>query len=260
MSQPIVRPKDAYFKQTDERMASHFPTPDWDPRQSIALTCRILASEGHASGLAGQISTRGERPGTYYMLSFGLGFDEACASNVILVDDDLNVLEGNGIPNPSNRFHLWVYRSRPDVNAIAHTHPPYVSALSTIGEELAVSHMDHCMFYNDCAYLPEWPGAPVGDEEGELISGALGDKKAILLAHHGQRIAGATIEEAAVLAVFMERAARLQMTARAVGEMKKIRPECAQEAHDYRLKPKAIGATFHYFARRILKTQADCLE
>ncbi|CAM5191234.1 L-fuculose-phosphate aldolase OS=Castellaniella defragrans OX=75697 GN=HNR28_002622 PE=3 SV=1 [Castellaniella defragrans] len=260
MTKPIVRAKEAYFKQTDERMASHFLTPTWSPQQKVALTCRILAAEGHNSGLAGQISSRGEKPNTYYMLSFGLGFDEACASNVILVDDDLNVLEGDGIPNPSNRFHLWVYRHRPDVKAIAHTHPPFVSALSTIGEELAVSHMDHSMFYNDCAYLADWPGVPFGDEEGRLISDALGDKKAILLAHHGQLIAGATMEEAAVLAVFMERAAKLQMTARAAGEMKPIRPECAQEAHDYRLKPKAIGATFHYFSRRILKTQSDCLE
>jgi L-fuculose-phosphate aldolase len=54
------------------------------------------------------------------MLSFGLGFDEA---NIVLVDDDLNLLEGDSMVNPSNRFHLWMYRHRPDVRAIVHTHP-----------------------------------------------------------------------------------------------------------------------------------------
>ncbi|TAM88878.1 MAG: aldolase, partial [Candidimonas sp.] len=199
-------------------------------------------------------------PNTYYMISFGLGFDEACASNILLVDDDLNVLEGDGIPNPSNRFHLWVYRSRPHVKAICHGHPPYVSALSMIGEPLAVSHMDHSMFYNDCAYLPEWPGVPFGDEEGKLISDALGDKRTILLAHHGLLTTGDSMEQACILAVFMERAAKLQMIARAAGEIKPIRAECAQEAHDYRLKPKAINATFNYFSRRILKTAPECLK
>ncbi|CAM5191290.1 L-fuculose-phosphate aldolase OS=Castellaniella defragrans OX=75697 GN=HNR28_002622 PE=3 SV=1 [Castellaniella defragrans] len=260
MAQPITRSKDAYFKQTDERMAKYFAAADWTPRQMVALSARILESQGHGSGLAGQISLRAEKPNTFYMLSFGLGFDEACASNILLVDDNLNVLEGEGTPNPSNRFHLWVYRARPDVMAICHSHPPYVSALSTIGEKLMVSHMDHSMFYDDCGYLPEWPGVPFGDEEGHLIAEALGNKKAILLSHHGQLIAGASMEEATVLAIFMERAARLQMIARAAGEMKPIRPECAKEAHDYRLKPKAIGATFHYFARRILKEQPECLE
>jgi L-fuculose-phosphate aldolase len=120
--------------------------------------------------------------------------------------------------------------------------------------------MDHTMFYNDCAYLPEWPGVPIGDEEGEIISAALGDKRSILLAHHGQLVACGTAEEAAVMAVFIERAAKLQIFARAIAPIKPIKPELAQEAHDYRLKPKAVGATFHYFARRVLKTAPECLE
>jgi L-fuculose-phosphate aldolase len=260
MPAPAPRPKADYHRWTTEKMDQHLLSPTWSTPQKVALTCRMLAAEGHGSALAGQITVRGDEAGTYYMLTFGLGFDEACASNIILVDDDLNVLDGDGMPNPSNRFHLWVYRQRPDVNCIVHTHPPYISALSAIGEPLAVAHMDHTMFYNDCAYLPEWPGVPIGDEEGEIISEALGSKRAILLAHHGQLVAGNTVEEAAVLALFIERAARLQVLARAIGPIKPIKPELAQEAHDYRLKPKAIGATFHYFARSVLKIAPECLQ
>jgi len=259
MSSPIRRPKQEYHARTSRNMEEHLPTPTWDTRQKLALTCRILASEGHESALAGQITARGT-PGTYYMLRFGLGFDEASAHNIILVDDDLNVVEGEGMPNPSNRFHLWIYRHRAHVNCIIHTHPPHISALSMTGEPLAVAHMDHTMFYDDCAYLPEWPGVPIGDEEGEIISAALGTKRSILLANHGQLVACGTVEEAAVMAVFIERAAKLQLLARAVGPIKAIRPELAREAHDYRLQPKAVGATFHYFARKILKSQAECLE
>lgn len=256
----IRRPKEAYHEQTTQRMERHLPAPEWNVRQKIALACRILAAEGHESALAGQITARGEKPGTYYMLRFGLGFDEASAASILLVDDDLDVLEGEGMPNPSNRFHLWIYRTRQDVNCIIHTHPPYVSALSVVGEPLAVAHMDHTMFHDDCAYLPEWPGVPIGDEEGEIISKAIGTKRSILLANHGQLVACANPEEATVMAVFIERAAKLQVMARAIGPIKPVRPELAKEAHDYRLKPKAVGATFHYFARRLLKTQPECLE
>jgi L-fuculose-phosphate aldolase len=126
-----------------------------------------------------------------------------------------------------------------------------------LGEELAVAHMDTTMFFEDCAYLPEWPGVPFGDKEGEIIAKALGQKHAILLAHHGQLVACGTVEEAAVLAVFMERAAKMQLRARAVGPIKPIRPELAREARQYRLKPKAIEATFNYFARQILRDQGD---
>ena len=125
-----------------------------------------------------------------------------------------------------------------------------------IGEPLAVSHMDTAVFYDDCAYLPEWPGVPFGDEEGRIISDVLGTKRAALLAHHGLVTACATVEEAATLALFMERAARLQLMARAAGKIKPIGPAEAKEAHDYRLRASIIGATFCYFARKALKEDA----
>lgn len=256
----IVREKDEYFRQTDERMNRFFDAPEWSIRQKVALACRILAAEGHDSGLAGQATARGPRDGTYYMLRFGLGFDEITASNLLLVDDDLNVLEGDGMPNPSNRFHLWIYRARQDIKSIMHTHPPHVSALSMIGQPLAVSHMDTSLFHEDCAWLRTWPGTPIGDEEGRIISEAIGDKRAILLAHHGQLTACSTVEEAAILAQFIERAAKIQLMAMSAGTILPVDPALAQEAHDYRLKAKAIGATFAYYARRALRSDPAIVE
>ena len=227
--------------------------PRWSIRQKLALACRVLAADGHESGLAGQLSARADAPGTYYMLRFGLGLEEITADNLLLVDDDLNVLEGEGMVNPSNRFHLWIYRAKPHVRAITHTHPPHVSALSMIGVPLAAAHMDTSLFHDDCAWLPEWPGTPIGDEEGRIISEAIGDKRSILLAHHGQLTACGDVEEATVLAVFIERAARLQLLAMSAGAIRPIDPELAKEAHDYRLKQRAIAATFFYYARRVLR-------
>jgi L-fuculose-phosphate aldolase len=255
-----VRDKAAYHRQTDERINRHFESPDWSVRQKLALACRILAMEGHDSGLAGQVTARGPKPGTYYMLRFGFGFDEITAANLLLVDDDLNVLEGDGMPNPSNRFHLWIYRARTGVNSIMHTHAPHVSALSMIGVPLAVSHMDTTLFFEDCAWLREWPGTPIGDEEGRIISEAIGDKKTILLAHHGQLTATPSVEHALVLAMFVERAAKLQLMAMSAGTILPVDPALAQEAHDYRHKAKAIAATFDYYARRALREDASVLD
>lgn len=249
----VVRDKGAYHRQTEERMDRHLGMPDWSARQKLALACRILALEGHDSGLAGQLTARGPRPGTYYMMRFGLGLDEIAAANLLLVDDDLNVLEGEGMPNPSNRFHLWIYRARSAVGSIMHTHPPHVSALSMIGTPLVAAHMDTTLFHEDCAWLPEWPGTPIGDEEGRIISEAIGDKRAILLAHHGQLTACGNVEEAAIMAIFIERAARLQLMAMSAGKIRAIDPALAQEAHDYRLKQRAIAMTFFYYARRALR-------
>lgn len=224
-------------------------------RETLADTCRILAAEGHESGLAGQISARAGAPGRFLTLAFGWGFDEATAQRMVEIDDDLACTDGSGaIANPATRFHLWVYRHRPDVQAIVHTHPPHASALSMIGVPLKVSHMDATPFADNCAYLAHWPGLPVADDEGRIISAALGDKQTILLAHHGFLATGESVEQACFLAVFFERAARLQLLAQSAGTIGEIDPALALHARSFLLKPSIVGATFDYWARRLGRT------
>lgn len=251
--------KSKFMNEAAEKYGGLNNEPGWSITQKLALACRILANEGHGSGLAGQMTARGNLPGTMWTHPYGLGFNELNASNYMLVDDNLAVLEGSGTPNPANRFHLHVYKARPDVQAIAHTHPPYISALSMIGEELVISHMDTSYFYNDCAYLAHWPGVPFGDTEGELIAQSLGEKKAILLAHHGQLCAGRSIEETTILGVTIEHAARLQLLAGGKKNIRPIVPELAAEAHDWRLRSEPVALHFNYYARSILRNDSSCL-
>lgn len=251
--------KSELVRQSHQQMEKFLSAPEWTVREKLALTCRMLFDAGHDSGLAGQITARAETPDTYYTQQLGLGFDEITASNLLLVDQDLQVLAGTGMANPANRFHTWVYRARPDINCIIHTHPLHVAALSMLEQPLIVSHMDMCPLFDDCAFLPHWPGIPVGNEEGELIATALGDKRALLLAHHGLLVTGNTVEEALMLAHLIERAAKMQLLAMAAGTIQPVDPALAQEAHDWISTRKRYQAFFAYYARRALKTHADCL-
>jgi L-fuculose-phosphate aldolase len=74
------------------------------------------------------------------------------------------VLDGDGIPNPANRFHSWIYRAPPDVQCIVHTHAFHAAALSMLEVSLVVSQMDTTPLYDDCAFLADCPGVPVGNE------------------------------------------------------------------------------------------------
>ncbi|MDB6368817.1 aldolase [Photorhabdus bodei] len=260
MKQTFSLPKDSIVKNSLANMDVHLKENNWTLKQKLALTCRILFEMGHDSGLAGQITTRGSAQGTWYTQALGLGFDEITVSNLLLVDDDLNVIEGEGMPNPANRFHSWIYRNRPDVNCIIHTHPTYISALSMLEVPLKVSHMDVCPLFNDCAFLGKWPGIPVGNEEGKIITKALGDKKTILLAHHGQISTGASVEEACNLAILIERAAKLQLLAMPAGEIQNVDMHLAQEAHDWIARPIRHIAAFNYYVRRFQRQHSSCLE
>jgi L-fuculose-phosphate aldolase len=258
-SDTFSAPKGELMRRAEDGLAANVGDSGLTTRQKVALTCRVLFDAGHDSGLAGQITARAEQPGTYYTQQLGLGFDEITAGNLLIVDEDLNVLDGDGMANPANRFHSWVYRARPDVQCIVHTHAFHAAALSMLEVPLVVSQMDTTPLYDDCAFLADWPGVPVGNEEGEIISAALGDKKAVLLAHHGQLVAGVSVEEACSLAVLIERAAALQLAAMAAGTIKALPERLAREAHDWTLRPQRSQANFAYYARRALARHPDVL-
>jgi L-fuculose-phosphate aldolase len=226
-----------------------------DPRRALTRCAWILADEGHESGLAGQLTARGPEPGTFWTLPLGLAFDEAEERSWLLIDDALVVREGEGSygirePNPATRFHLWVYRARPDVQAIVHTHPPAASALAAAEVPLVVAHMDATPLFDDTAFLPAWPGLPTADREGEIIAGALQGKHALLLAHHGLLAAGRSVAEAAFLAVFMERMARQQLDAAKVGGARPIDADEARRARDFLRTDRIMGITFDAWSRR----------
>ena len=118
--------------RASSEMFVNLDKPIWNLKQKLALAARILANQGHGSGLAGQVTARGEKTGTMWTGRFGLGLEEYKASNFLLVDEDLKVIKGEGMANPANRFHLWIYRVRSDVNSIVHTHPSLCISISYV--------------------------------------------------------------------------------------------------------------------------------
>ena len=258
-SEFFLRGSEEIGKRLDREMNASLGASPFTALENMALACRLLADEGHARNLAGQITARAQAPGTYWTTNFAAGLAGTTAGNLVRMDGEMKVVEGEGIPNPGVRFHLWIYGVRPEVNCIVHTHPPYTSALSMVGEPLRVAHMDAMTFYEDCAVLEKWPGLPVANEEGRLISEGLGQKRSVLLAHHGLLTTGKSLEEAVYLAVLFEQAAQLQVLARLMGEIREVPPELALKARDFLLKDSIINGTFSYWVRRIARKHPDAL-
>ena len=228
----------------------------WSIQLKVALACRKLAADGHALTLAGQVTVRHDAD-TYWTSSIRGGFANAVQSSVVRFNDTMETVEGDGIPNPGVQFHLWIYRKRPEIRSIVHTHSPYASALSMTGQPLEAAHMDSAMFYDDCAYLAEWPGVPIADDEGRIICEALGGKRSILLSNHGFLTTGKSLEEATYLAVLFENAARLQLLAQSVGNIQAIEKDAAKEAHDFLLQTPIVNGTFNSWAYELLRNNPE---
>jgi L-fuculose-phosphate aldolase len=232
---------------------------NWSLTEKVAITCRVLAESGHCTGLSGQISAKRDF-NSYITQPLGQGFDEISVSSLLVVDNNLLVINGDGMANPANRFHSWLYQKRKDIKCIIHMHSKYASIIGMLGKHIEIAHMDVTCLYDEIAYVDNWPGIPVGNEEGKLISEAIGDKKALLLANHGYVVAATSVEAALHLSMKLELACELYYKAMLVGEIKAIEPELALEAKKWTSLESRIAANFNYYARNVLEKDMSCLD
>ncbi|MFI6451839.1 class II aldolase/adducin family protein [Streptosporangium amethystogenes] len=187
-----------------------------DPRFQISAARRILHREGLDSQVGGHVSLRVPGEDAFLVTPFQY-FDETLPEHVSKVGFDLEVIEPATLPaSVGINFHASIYRARPDVNCVIHTHAKNVSVLSTTGEPYGV-------YYDYAALLLDevvpWVDDPnlVPSEEGELMVAALGGRKALLMGHHGSLHVGDTLEHVTVEALLMELCAGYQLAAMAVG-------------------------------------------
>ena len=129
--------------------------------------------------MAGHITARDpERLDHFWVNPFGMHFKQIRVSDLILVNDDGEVVEGD---RPVNRaafaIHSQVHAARPDVVAAAHSHSIYGKAWSSLGRLLDPLTQDACAFYGDHAVFDDYTGVVLDTEEGKRIAHALGDEQ-----------------------------------------------------------------------------------
>src|SRR5689334_9166926 len=106
------------------------------PRNLIVLTCKMLVKQKLDSGPFGNVSIR--NPGTqeFWINPARIIFDHLVPENILKMDMKGNILEGNAQMHPGEFIHREIYRLRPEVNAIVHTHSENTVAISLLGCEI----------------------------------------------------------------------------------------------------------------------------
>ncbi|ABW11948.1 class II aldolase/adducin family protein [Parafrankia sp. EAN1pec] len=168
-------------------------------KRKLAAAYRLFAKLGIAEGLAGHISARDpELTDHFWVNRLGLDFGRIKVSNLLLVDDKGEIVEGKP---PLNRaaftIHSQIHAARPDVVGAAHTHALYGRALAAIGEPLHPISQDSLAFYQDHVIFDEYNGVVLDEEEGRKIAAALGPHKLAILRNHGLLTVGTSVEAAA---------------------------------------------------------------
>jgi ribulose-5-phosphate 4-epimerase/fuculose-1-phosphate aldolase len=199
-----------------------------EDRRDLAAAFRGAASFGGQAGVCSHFSLRvSEDPLRFLLNPWGMYFSEACASELMLIDDK-GVEQGrsrDGGPAAFN-IHSQIHAIHPEARCILHTHMPYASALTMLqnGRLLAASQ-EVLRFHDDIAYDDSYNGLAHDLAEGERIARAMNGKHVLFLAHHGVIVVGPTVAQAFDHLYYLERAAQLQVLAMSCNQPLRVVPE-----------------------------------
>ena len=231
-------------------------------KERLAAAFRLFGKFGFEEGVAGHITARDpEFPHTFWVNPLGMPFSHVRVSDLIRVDDDGNVVEGEALVNTAAfAIHSQVHGARPDVIAAAHSHSQYGRAWSTLGRKLDPITQDVCAFYDDHALFDDFAGVVLELGEARRLADALGDCKAVILRNHGLLTVGHSVDEAAFWYITMERSCHVALLAEAAGTPVQIEPAMAQLTHTQTGSHLGGWYSFQPLYQKIVREQPDLLD
>ena len=199
-------------------------------KEKVATGCRILAKLGLADYL-GHVCAR--VPGTKYVLIKARGTDlgnllEMTPERVIMVDLEANHVEGTYRAPAEAKLHTEVFKARPDVMGLVHTHQHLSTAFGAAGKPILP--MLGIMSVVCAKPLPIYQSSLkiVTTEQGAAVARVLGDAIGCHLKNHGVLMTGKSVEEAVINAIWLEMQAKMTLLATTIGTPSPQTPEEVQ--------------------------------
>lgn len=192
---------------------------EWELRVQLAAAYRMIDLMGWSELIWTHTTVRVPGSEHHFLINpYGLRFDEVCASNLVKVDMDGNIIgDASQEINPAGFvIHSAIHMMRRDVRCILHTHTVAGMAVAALECGLLPISMYALGYFERVAYHPfEGPSLEL-DERARLAS-KLGDKNVLVLQNHGLLTCGETVAQAFVRMYRLERACQVQLAAQAAG-------------------------------------------
>jgi L-fuculose-phosphate aldolase len=173
------------------------------------------------------------------------------AEDIIEIDFDGRPVGNDVVPPMEFHIHTEIYRRRPEVNAVAHTHPVWSTLFSMTGQKVEPVTMQAAVM-GPVQYFPKTASInqkPLAEE----LAACLGPHRVCVMKSHGAVTAGADIVEAFVLAIYLEETARRQYLARAVGTPYALAAEEAEKIGANLRRPHLLRKVWDYHHAKLAR-------
>lgn len=185
-------------------------------RMEIIKTGNLLVEQGLVASTWGNISVRTDE-NRILVTPSGMEYFTLKPADLVLVDLDGHILQGQCKPSSELPLHLAFYKHREDIKAVVHTHSIYASAYSALRKSIPPLIEDLAQVVGGSVDVA--PYALPGTKELALNAvGALGEKNAVLLANHGVVGVGPTLAEAYKVCLLVEKTAHIGLVAQVLGD------------------------------------------
>lgn len=187
-------------------------------RADVLLHAKKIWETGLVVASAGNVSRRVDGSSLLAITPASIPYDVMTVDQISIVDLSTGLPEGHGLrPSTELPMHLAVYRARPDVGAILHTHARSVSTLAILRRPLPPVIDEMIVYFGGTIEVADY--AFTGTAElGSNVVRALGDRAGVMLANHGNVCVGRDLSSAFQVAVTMESAARVYVDALRIGD------------------------------------------
>jgi L-ribulose-5-phosphate 4-epimerase len=189
-----------------------------------------LPRNGLVAWTGGNVSARDPDSGLVVIKPSGVLYDELRPEDHVVLNLQGDIVEGNLKPSSDTASHLYIYRNRPDVNGVVHTHSAYATAFAALGRPIPVY----------LTAIADEFGGPIpcagfaligGEEIGQQVVEHIGASPAVLLKNHGVFTVGSTVRNAVKAAVMVEDIARSVWLALQLGQPDEIPAEDVAKLH-----------------------------
>ncbi|AOL15427.1 aldolase [Sulfolobus sp. A20] len=191
-------------------------------KQELVNTVKAFYYKGLVTNAGGNQSARLPGSNKIWITPSGYPRMSLAANDLIAVDLEGNVIEGDLKPSIETYAHLAIYKNRPDVNAVIHAHAPYVMG-ATLSGFLEITHGEAAAILGDVKIVPySHPGTK---ELAKLIGEAFRGEgmkvpRVVITLNHGAFSAGACIHEARAFMEILDEWARFNVASKALGGIK----------------------------------------